>query len=124
MATNSSPYYLGTTPQEQLGDSPRYWYAMRRNEDGELFLVRSDQILDTDAYELNIPGPPEEDFVDFVIGTDYLDGIDANHEKPKENLYYPQYRWDNRPLFYYVDSEGMLVVRANRGYSYPTGISS
>ncbi len=119
-----SPYYLGTTPQEQLGDSPRYWYAMRRNEDGELFLVRSDQILDTDAYELNIPGPPEEDFVDFVIGTDFLDGIDETHETPKENMYYPQYRWDNRPLFYYINSDGMLVVRANRSYSYPTGISS
>jgi len=42
----SANYYLGTTPIESLGDSPRYWYALRRNEDGELFLVRSDQIID------------------------------------------------------------------------------
>ncbi len=124
MPAVSSPYYLGTTPSESLGDSPRYWYALRRNQDGELFLVRSDQILDNDSYELNIPGPPEEDFVDFVIGTDYLDGIDVNHEKPKENMFYPQYRWDERSLFYYVDSDGMFVVRVSRGYSYPEGISS
>jgi hypothetical protein len=120
----TSPYYLGTTPVESLGDSPRYWYALRRNVDGELFLVRSDQIGDKDSYTLNIPGPTEEDFTDFEIGVDFLDGIDQEHEQPKENLLYPQYRWDDRALFYYVDSDGNFVVRVNRGYSYPTGISS
>ena len=119
-----SPYYLGQSPDEALGDSPRYWYALRRNEDGELFLVRSDQIIDREAYELNIPGPTEEDFDTFVVGTDYLDGLDITHEPVKENMYYPQYRWDDRSLFYYVDSEGMFIVRINKGYSYPTGISS
>jgi hypothetical protein len=124
MAGNPSTYYLGTTPTEGLGNSPRYWYALRRNEDGELFLVRSDQIIDRDAYELNIPGPPEEDFDNFVVGTDYLDGIDVEHEPVKENMFYPQYRWDDRSLFYYVDDEGMFVVRINKGYAYPNGISS
>jgi hypothetical protein len=124
MAGNSSTYYLGTTPTEGLGNSPRYWYALRKNEDGELFLVRSDQIIDRAAYELNIPGPSEEDFDTFVVGTDYLDGIDTTHELVKENMFYPQYRWDDRSLFYYVDNEGMFVVRINKGYSYPTGISS
>jgi hypothetical protein len=124
MAGNSSTYYLGTTPTEGLGESPRYWYALRRNEDGELFLVRSDQIIDRDAYELNIPGPPEEDFDAFVVGTDYLDGVDTTHELIKENMFYPQYRWDDRSLFYYVDDEGMFIVRINKGYAYPNGISS
>ena len=124
MTAVGSPYYLGTTPSEALGDSPRYWYALRRNQDGELFLVRSDQIGDSDSYEINIPGPTEEDFDTFVVGVDYLDGLDETHEKPKENMKYPQYRWDNRALFYYIDSEGMFTVRVNKGYSYPTGISS
>jgi hypothetical protein len=124
MAGNSSTYYLGTTPTEGLGNSPRYWYALRRNEDGELFLVRSDQIIDRDAYELNIPGPPEEDFDNFIVGTDYLDGIDVEHELVKENMFYPQYKWDDRSLFYYVDNEGMFIVRINKGYAYPDGISS
>lgn len=124
MAGVSSPYYLGTTPSEGLGDSPRYWYALRRNDDGELYFVRSDQITDSGSYELNIPGPPEEDFDEFEPGVDYLDGIDENHEKPKENMYYPQYKWDNRSLFYYVDDNGMFVLRINKGYSYPDGISS
>jgi hypothetical protein len=124
MAGNSSNFYLGTTPSESLGESPRYWYALRRNEDGELFLIRSDQIADLDAYQLNIPGPPEEDFEDFEVGVDFFDGIDSTHENLKENMYYPQYKWDQRSLFYYVDNEGMFIMRINRGYSYPTGISS
>lgn len=124
MPANPSTYYLGTTPIESLGESPRYWYALRRNIDGELFLVRSDQLIDNDAYELNIPGPPEEDFTDFEIGIDYLDGIDEEHELVDANMFYPQYKWDDRSVFYYVDNNGMLVVRVNKGYSYPTGISS
>ena len=34
----NSNYYLGRSPEDTLGDSPRYWYALRRNEDGELFI--------------------------------------------------------------------------------------
>ena len=124
MAGNSSTYYLGTTPSEGLGESPRYWYALRRNEDGELFLVRSDQIIDRDSYELNIPGPSEEDFENFESGVDYFDGLNEEHELINDNMRYPQYKWDNRSLFYYVDNEGMFVVRINKGYAYPNGISS
>ena len=122
MATSN--YYLGRSPEDTLGDSPRYWYALRRNDDGELYIVRSDQVLDKEAYQLNIPGPPEENFEDFEPGVDFFDGIDAEHESTCENMYYPQYRWDNRSIFYYVDSEGLLVQRINQGYSYPSGIST
>jgi hypothetical protein len=124
MAGNSSTYYLGTTPSEGLGDSPRYWYALRKNQDGELFFVRSDQVIDREAYELNIPGPPSRDFTNFEAGTDYFEGIDVEHEPAYQNLKYPQYKWDDRSLFYYVDDEGMFIVRINKGYTYPTGISS
>jgi hypothetical protein len=124
MAGSSSTYYLGTTPIESLGNSPRYWYALRRNEDGELFFVRSDQIIDRDAYELNIPGPSEEDFEEFEVGVDFLEGLDEQHELVNKNMFYPQFKWDDRSLFYYVNEEGMFVVRINRGYAYPNGISS
>lgn len=121
---SNNNYYFGRSPTESLGDSPRYWYALRRNEDGELFLVRSDQLTDLDSYELNIPGPVTEDFEDFEPGIDFLEGIDQNHELEYDNLFYPQYKWDDRSLFYYVDDNGMFVLRINRGYNYPTGISS
>ena len=120
----SSTYYLGTSPDEALGDSPRYWYAIRRNADGELFLLRSDQLKDKDTIELNLPGAPSENFEDFEPGVDYFEGITEAHEVQYENLYWTQYRWDNRSMLYYIDSEGRLVQRINQGYTYPTGHSS
>lgn len=120
----SENYYLGTTPQVALGDSPRYLYMIRRNEDGELFLLRSDQLKDKDSIELNIPGPPEENFEDFEPGIDYFEGIAEDHEIEYDNLIWVQYRWDNRNTLYYIDDEGRLVQRINQGYTYPEGISS
>jgi hypothetical protein len=116
-----STYYLGQSPDEALGDSPRYWYALRRNQDGELFLLRSDQLKDKDSIELNLPGAPAENFEDFEPGIDYFEGITSDHEVEYENLVWTQYRWDNRNLLYYVDNQGRLTQRINQGYTYPTG---
>ena len=119
-----STYYIGTSPEESLGDSPRYFYGLRRNDHGELFFVRSDQLADIDDIVINEPGSLADTFQDFEAGVDYLDGIDAEHEILYENMKYPQYKWDNRSLFFYVDSQGQLVIRINRGYTYPVGISA
>jgi hypothetical protein len=119
-----SNYYFGRTPIETLGDSPRYWYALRRNDDGELFLVRSDQLTDKDSYEINIPGAPAGNFEDFEAGIDFFEGVDEDHQLQYANIVYTQYRWDDRSIFYYVDDEGRLAQRINVGYTYPSGISS
>jgi hypothetical protein len=121
---SANNYYLGRDPIDTLGDSPRYWYALRRNEDGELFIVRSDQLTDKDSYEINIPGDPQNNFEDFEPGVDFFDGVDAEHELEFLNIYYTQYRWDDRSMFYYVDNQGQLVQRLNQGYTYPSGIST
>lgn len=120
----SENYYLGTTLLQSLGDSPRYWYALRRNQDGELFLLRSDQLKDKDSIELNLPGAPADNFEDFEPGIDYFEGITEDHEIEYVNLVYTQYRWDNRNMLYYVDNEGRLTQRINQGYIYPVGTSS
>jgi hypothetical protein len=120
----NSNYYLGRDPVETLGQSPRYWYALRRNEDGELFIVRSDQVTDKESYELNLPGAPADNFEDFEPGVDFFDGVADDHESVYDNLKYTQYRWDDRSIFYYVDSQGQLVQRINQGYTYPAGTSS
>ena len=119
-----SSYYLGQSPDEALGDSPRYWYALRRNQDGELFLLRSDQLKDKDSIELNLPGAPSENFEDFEPGVDYFDGIKQDHEVEYNNLVWTQYRWDNRNMLYYIDNQGRLTQRINQGYTYPVGHSS
>jgi hypothetical protein len=82
----SSTYYLGTSPSEALGDSPQFFYGLRRNSDGELFFVRSDQLRDLDDVEINTPGSISETFEDFQAGIDFLDGIDITHELVYENL--------------------------------------
>ena len=117
-------YYLGRDPIETLGSSPRFWYALRRNQDGELFIVRSDQLTDKESYELNTPGNPTENFEDFEPGVDYFEGVGVDHEAAFDNLKYTQYRWDDRSMFYYVDGQGQLVQRINQGYAYPAGTSS
>lgn len=119
-----SNYYLGRDPVETLGASPRYWYALRRNDDGELYIVRSDQVTDNDTYTINEVGDPTENFEDFEPGIDYFEGVDAEHNKLADNMKYTQYRWDDRSIFYYVDSDGNLIQRINRGFSYPSGIST
>lgn len=120
----ANPYYLGRDSVEVLGGAQRFFYAIRRNMDGELFIIRSDQLKDaTDVIEINMPGAESGTFEDFEAGVDYFEGITADHEVVFDNLKYPQYRWDDRSLFYYIDDEGRLTIRINKGYTYPDGIS-
>ena len=119
-----SAYYFGRTPDDVLGPSPQYFYALRRNMYGELFLVRSDQLIDKASYDINTPGAPSGNFDDFEAGIDFFDGIDDEHEELFANLKYPQYRWDSRAAFYYIDEEGVFVQRLFSGYEYPEGVSS
>ena len=120
----ASTYYFGQSPDDALGDSPRYLYMIRRNDDGEVFLVRIDNLIDKSSIDLNLPGTPSETFEDFEPGIDYFEGVRADHEVEYDNLVYTQYRWDQRSILYYVDQEGMLVQRINQNYTYPTGTSS
>lgn len=117
-------YYLGTTPEFALGDSPRYFYALRRNDDGEMFFTRSDQLKDKDQIEINVPGAVGENFEDFEAGIDFFEGITTEHAIEYANLFLPQYKWDSRSLLFYVNNQGQLVVRINQNYEYPEGISS
>lgn len=119
----ANTYYLGTAPEDVLGSTPRYWYGIRKNENGSLFLVRNDNITDSASIDVNEIGDLEDNYNDFEVGVDFYEGINVNHERMFANLKYPQYRWDNRSILYYIDSEGQLVARINQSYTYPTGVS-
>lgn len=114
----NSNYYLGQDPESRLGSTPRFFYGLRKNENGSVFLARSDQARDRDSIEINTPGEDSENYTDFENGVDFYEGIDINHNLVFENLKYPQYRWDDRAIFYYVDDDGQLVARINNGYEY------
>lgn len=118
-----SNYYLGTSPENILGDTPRYFYALRKNSNGSLYFIKNDNIKDSQSIDINNPGESSENYTDFEVGVDFYEGINVNHLEEFANLKYPQYRWDDRSIFYYVNSEGELVARINQGYTYPTGLS-
>jgi len=54
----------------------------------------------------------------------FFDGrLEEDHSRPYTNLQWDQYRWDNKNMYYYVNSEGELVVRINQSFNYdPTQI--
>lgn len=117
-------YYVGAINlQDLLGEGvPRYLYALRRTDNGELYLGKVDQLVADDVLSINAPGAVEDNYDGFEVGTDFFEGRDVNHNLVYANLNYEQYRWDGRAIFYYIDDDGELVVRINETYVYPTGI--
>lgn len=111
------------------GDSPlgpseqRYFYALRTDEEGNLYFTRIDQWVSDETIQINRPGDGQEDFEGFEIGIDYFDGKDPDtHERPYENLVYDQYRFDSKSIFYYINAQGELVARINQVYNYPSDV--
>ena len=101
----------------------RYFYALRRTDDGTLYFAKVDQIKDNDeVIVVNEPGLSQNDFTDFEYGVDFFDGrLPDDHSRPYPNLKWDQIRWDNKNMYYYIDDNGNLVVRINKNYTYPEG---
>ena len=115
--------YIGNSPTDVLnGFIKRYFYGLRRTDDGELFLVKVDMLKANDSVQINKEGDPTQNYEDFEQGQDFYEGRNVNHEKVYTNLNYEQFRWDNRSMLYYIDESGNLVARVNEGYTYPTGV--
>ena len=121
-------YYIGTSPTDVInGFIKRYMYGLRRNDDGELFLIKVDQLSggQDNIAIINDIGIAAENYLDFEEGIDFLSGIDEDHEIVNDNLRYPQFKWDNRSLTYFIDpSDGQFIQRLSETYVYPQNISS
>jgi len=102
----------------------RYFYALRRTDQGELFFTKIDQMDPNATIQINKPGDPNNNWNEFEQGIDFFEGRDQNHEIVFENLVYEQLRWDNRHINYYINDDGEFVMRLNKPYTYPTDISS
>tara|TARA_B100000586_G_C19861839_1_gene323185 strand:- start:189 stop:536 length:348 start_codon:yes stop_codon:yes gene_type:complete len=102
---------------ETLGNS-RYFYGLRRTSEGELFISKVDLLELKDGVQVNRPGAVSDNFNDFSRGVDFFDGRDGQHRKNYKNLVYEQYKWDGRNIFYYVNTDGELVLRINEQYTY------
>jgi hypothetical protein len=115
-------YYIGgeLNQSDILGiGNPRFFYGLKRLDDGTLFFIKIDQLSSTESIELNVPGSNENNYEEFEYGVDFFDGRSAeDHSRPYPNLYFDQYRWDNKNCYYYLDNTGALVVRINQAYTY------
>ena len=117
--------YTGTSPDHINGAIPdRFFYGLRRTDNGELFVGKMDQMSTTDAIMINNPGDPAQNYPSFEEGQDFLEGRDVNHDSVYDNLNYEQFRWDGRNISYYVDSDGELVARVNHSFTYDDNSSS
>lgn len=115
--------YLGQNIADLVNQTDaRYFYGLRRTDDGELYFVKADQLKAGESIEINKIGDPAENYPDFSQGEDFFEGRDVKHRKVYENLNYEQMRWDNRSVLYYIDDEGQLVLKINEDHTYPTGI--
>ncbi len=112
-------YFIGTQPSETGDLSSRFFYAIRRTDDGLLYLIKVDQLKDDDEVIINNPGLTENDFTEFEYGVDFFEGrLEEDHSRPYSNLQWDQYRWDSRSVFYYINDNGEFVVRVNKEYVY------
>lgn len=102
----------------------RFFYGLRRTDNGELFVGKMDQLNPSDSVTINKPGDPDKNYPSFEEGQDFYEGRDVNHNLVYENLNYEQFKWDDRNISYYVDSEGNLCVRVNQAFDYDDGSSS
>ncbi len=118
----ASNYVFGRDPNELIGDQPRYFYALRRTDEGELYFSRVNQLSREDAIEINTIGDYEDNYNDFQVGVDFFEGRDVYHNLVYQNLNYEQYRWDDRSMYYYIDDDGQLIIRTNTKYQYPSGV--
>ena len=117
--------YTGTTPDHLNEAIPdRYFYGLRRTDNGELFIGKMDQMSTTDNVTINNPGDPTKNYPSFQEGQDFYEGRDVNHNLVYENLNYEQLRWDGRNISYYINSEGELIARVNHSFTYDENSSS
>tara|TARA_Y100000389_G_C17333884_1_gene449576 strand:+ start:400 stop:771 length:372 start_codon:yes stop_codon:yes gene_type:complete len=117
--------YTGTTPDHINGAIPdRFFYGLRRTDNGELFVGKMDQMATSGAITINKPGDPAHNYPSFEEGQDFYEGRDVDHNLVYDNLNYEQFHWDGRNISYYVNSEGELVARVNHSFTYDENSSS
>ena len=116
-------YYVGQDNdlnQLLCAGNARYFYALRRDDEGLLFFAKIDQLIDTDQITINNSGLTDNDYSEFEYGVDFFDGrLAEDHSRPYSNLQWDQYRWDSKSVYYYINTAGELIVRINQSYTYP-----
>lgn len=102
----------------------RFFYGIRRTDDGELFLSKVDQTKKGQSVVINQGDVSPENFQAFEVGQDFFEGRDIFHELVYETLKYEQFKWDNRDMLFYVDEDGYFTIKVNERHDYDDTTSS
>lgn len=104
---SSSVYIVGGTSDS----GAYYFYALRRDDEGNLFIRRDDVSNENISPDIFGPIKPSE-FDGNFIDVDYFDGRNTDHtlENTTENVKYEQWYWDNKLASFYIDADGELVA--------------
>ena len=106
-------YYIGVSPGDVIGTlSKRYFYGLRRTDNGEVFHGKYDQ-LRAESLTINNSGESIDNYNNFEEGQDFFEGRDVNHEIVYDNLNYEQFRWDSSNLTYSISANGDFIVKTN-----------
>jgi len=109
--------YIGQSPDSDAVRNNRFFYGLRRDDTGTLYLARFDSQNGTDTLTINVPGDVEDNWEGFEQGIDFFEGRGLDHELTYANINYEQYRWGDRMLAYYINEDGELVLKfGNRVY--------
>jgi hypothetical protein len=106
-------HVIGTSIDSYNNSDPHYFYALRRNNDGDLYLCRVD--INDNSEEVKLFGvdtPVEFENIAFP-GEDYHNNRDPDThelEYTTEQVKYEQWRWDNRFISYYLNDDGEFIV--------------
>ena len=87
------------------------------NELGVNLKVTSGPVLDK-------PGDLADNYPGFEEGQEFFEGRSVDHTLVYDNLNYEQFRWDNRNLYYYINSEGEFIIVTNSTHTYTDTDSS
>jgi hypothetical protein len=108
----TTPYVLGKSVEDFKNSPGVYLFALRRTEEGDLYLLKVNLNDPNDSAQLFGDDMPVE-FVDYTFpGDDYFDGRNAAKtlEYSLDDVKYEQWKWEDSIRSYYVDTDGNLVL--------------
>lgn len=113
----------GNQGQNYYDIENRFFYGLRRNDNGEVFLSKVDQTKKGESVQIATGNISGTSFTDFEVGQNFFEGRDIFHELVFDDLKYEQFKWDNRDIFFYVDDDGYFSIKINEKHIYDDNAS-
>jgi hypothetical protein len=117
----TTPYVLGQSVGDFENSPGVYLFALRRTEEGDLYLLKVNLNDPNDSAQLFGDDMPAE-FADYTFpGDDYFDGRDAAKllEFSTDDVKYEQWKWEDSIRSYYIDTEGNFVLVTGENVELP-----